>query len=144
MQHLPDSIFLHNFLVFTKAPNFSVIPVFLFFGFVWNRISLCNSVTLDGLGLGETHYPGIKGTNNSACFIILFFWGGGGRDWFSLYNLDWPETHSTDQTALEFLFLPASALEVLELKACPTTIWFIFTILSLLFLCEGLDHGQMD
>ena len=39
----------------------------------------------------------------------------------SLYSPGCPETHSVDQTGLELRNLPASASQVLGLKACATT-----------------------
>jgi hypothetical protein len=44
-----------------------------------------------------------------------------GRDRVSLYSPGCPGTHSTDQTGLKLRNLPASASQVLGLKACATT-----------------------
>jgi hypothetical protein len=43
------------------------------------------------------------------------------QDRVSLYSPGYPETHSVDQAGLELRNLPASASQVLELKACTTT-----------------------
>jgi hypothetical protein len=57
-------------------------------------------------------------------FSLSFFWGGGGlvfQDRVSLYSPGCPGTHSVDQADLELRNLPASASQVLGLKACATT-----------------------
>ncbi|GAB1290364.1 NAD-dependent protein deacylase sirtuin-5, mitochondrial [Apodemus speciosus] len=41
--------------------------------------------------------------------------------WVSLYSPGCPGTHSVDQASLELRNPPASAFQVLELKACATT-----------------------
>jgi hypothetical protein len=50
------------------------------------------------------------------CFILFCF-----RDRVSLCSLGCPGTHSVDQTGLELRNLPASASQVLGLKACAAT-----------------------
>jgi hypothetical protein len=50
------------------------------------------------------------------CFFVLFF-----RDRVSLYSPGCPGTHSVDQAGLELRDPPASASQVLGLKACATT-----------------------
>jgi hypothetical protein len=50
-------------------------------------------------------------------FFLVF------QDSVSLYSLGCPETHSVDQAGLELRNLPASASQVLGLKACTTTAW---------------------
>jgi hypothetical protein len=56
------------------------------------------------------------------CFILfwffLFFFF---RDRVSLYSPGCPGTHSVDQAGLKFRNPPASASQVLALKACVTT-----------------------
>ena len=47
------------------------------------------------------------------CFVFL--------DWVSLYSPGCPGTHSVHQAGLELRNPPASASQVLELKACTTT-----------------------
>jgi hypothetical protein len=60
-------------------------------------------------------------------FLFSFFWGGLGfwflafRDRVSLYSSGCPGTHSVDQAGLELRNPPASAPQVLGLKACATT-----------------------
>jgi hypothetical protein len=49
------------------------------------------------------------------CFVLFF------RDRVSLYGPGCPETHFVDQAGLELRNLPASASQVLGLKACATT-----------------------
>ena len=49
--------------------------------------------------------------------LFLFFW-----DRVSLYSSGCPGTHSVDQAGLEHRNLPASASQVLGLKACTTTL----------------------
>jgi hypothetical protein len=51
-------------------------------------------------------------------FVFLVF-----RDRVSLSSPGCPGTHSVDQTGLELRNLPASASQVLGLKACTTTAW---------------------
>jgi hypothetical protein len=50
------------------------------------------------------------------CFVLFVF-----RDRVSLCSPDCPETHSVDQAGLKLRSLPASASQVLGLKACATT-----------------------
>jgi hypothetical protein len=52
------------------------------------------------------------------CLFILVF-----RDRVSLYSPGCPGTHFVDQAGLELRNLPASAYQVLGLKACATTAW---------------------
>jgi hypothetical protein len=62
-------------------------------------------------------------------FPIRFFFGGGGcffcffffQDRVFLYSPGSPGTHSVDQAGLELRSPPASASQVLGLKACTTT-----------------------
>jgi hypothetical protein len=57
--------------------------------------------------------------------VFLFFFGGGWflvfRDRVSLYSPGCPGTHFVDQTGLKLRNPPASASQVLGLKACATT-----------------------
>jgi hypothetical protein len=53
-----------------------------------------------------------------ACHPIIFFPSGFSRQGFSVHS---PETHSVDQAGLELRDPPASASQVLGLKACATT-----------------------
>jgi hypothetical protein len=68
--------------------------------------------------------------------FILVFW-----DRVSLYSSGCPGTHSVDQAGLELRNPPASASQVLGLKACATTarpiLWFIMLVFSteLYFAC---------
>jgi hypothetical protein len=52
---------------------------------------------------------------------FLFLAGGGGQDRASLCSPGCPGTHSVDQAGLELRNPPASAPQVLGLKACTTT-----------------------
>jgi hypothetical protein len=54
-------------------------------------------------------------------FFLFYF-----RDRVSLYSPDCSGTHFVDQAGLELRNLPASASQVLGLKACTTTAWLIF------------------
>ena len=54
------------------------------------------------------------------CFAFLFFVFG---DRVSLYSPGCPGTHSVDQAGLKLRNLPASASQVLRLKACAITAW---------------------
>jgi hypothetical protein len=68
-----------------------------------------------------------------------FFLGGGGffRHRVSLCNPSCPGTHSVDQAGLELRNPPASASQVLGLKACAiSTRQLITHIVTLLSLCE--------
>jgi hypothetical protein len=62
------------------------------------------------------------------CCFVLFF-----GDRVSLCSPDWPGTHSVDQAGLELRNLPASASQVLGLKASITTaqLWHVFVISAL-------------
>ena len=51
------------------------------------------------------------------CFVLFFVF----RDRVSLYTLGCPGTHFVDQAGLELRNPPASASQVLGLKACATT-----------------------
>jgi hypothetical protein len=57
-------------------------------------------------------------------FFVLFFF----RDRVSLYSPGCPGTHFVDQAGLELRDPPASASQVLGLKACATTpsVYFVF------------------
>jgi hypothetical protein len=55
------------------------------------------------------------GSGNSLGFFVFF------RDRVSLYSPGCPGTHSVDQAGLQLRNLPASASQVLGLKACTTT-----------------------
>jgi hypothetical protein len=48
------------------------------------------------------------------------------QDRVSLCSPGFPESHSVDQAGLELRNLPASASQVLGLKACATTAWLFF------------------
>jgi hypothetical protein len=54
------------------------------------------------------------------CFVLFLGWGWG-QDRVSLCSLGCSGTHSVDQAGLELRNLPASASQVLGLKACATT-----------------------
>ena len=54
-------------------------------------------------------------------FFFLFFFSFFFRDRVSLCSPGCPGTHSVDQAGLELRNLPASASQVLEIKACNTT-----------------------
>jgi hypothetical protein len=64
-------------------------------------------------------------------FILLVF-----RDRVSLYSPGCPGTHFVDQAGLKLRNPPASASQVLGLKACATTAWLpliIFILYVMLF-----------
>jgi hypothetical protein len=67
---------------------------------------------------------------NVFLFLFLFF-----RDRVSVYSPGCPGTHSIDQAGLELRNLPASASQVLGLKACATTLSFGFFFKKLFILC---------
>jgi hypothetical protein len=54
-------------------------------------------------------------------FLVFGFWRQVFGDRVSLYSPGCPGTHSVDQAGLELRNLPASASQVLGLKACATT-----------------------
>jgi hypothetical protein len=54
-------------------------------------------------------------------FSFFFFFGGGGVETGFLCSPGCPGTHSVDQAGLELRNPPASASQVLGLKACATT-----------------------
>jgi hypothetical protein len=70
-------------------------------------------------------------------FLFFFFF----QDRVSLYNPSCPGTHSVDQAGLELRNLPASASQVLGLKAC-TTIARLYISLVLLECRTFLLHSE--
>ena len=66
--------------------------------------------------------------------FVLFF-----QDRVSLYSPGCPGTHSVDYAGLELRNLPASAFQVLGLKACTTTAWQEIRIVK---DKGGTDSGQ--
>jgi hypothetical protein len=64
-------------------------------------------------------------------FYFLSFWFF--RDKVSLYSSGCPKTHSVDQAGLELRNLPASASQVLGLKACAITTQRFYLIFIDLF-----------
>jgi hypothetical protein len=59
--------------------------------------------------------------------LLLFFFFNFFRDRVSLCSPGCPGTYSVDQAGLELRNSPASASQVLGLKACATTPGFLFT-----------------
>jgi hypothetical protein len=59
-------------------------------------------------------------------------------DRVSLYSPGCPGTHFVDQAGLKLRNPPASASQVLGLKACPTTTWSILTLIQLEILVCAL------
>jgi hypothetical protein len=86
---------------------------------------------------------------NRLAFLFLFF-----RDRVSLYSPGCPGTHFVDQAGLELRNPPASASQVLGLKACATTarlrlafkllffFFFFFTIFNHVYVCGVCAHGH--
>jgi hypothetical protein len=66
-------------------------------------------------------------------FVVFFFLVGGGQDRISLCSPGCPGTHYVDQAGLKLRNPPASASQVLELKACTTTAWLEHTFLGTSF-----------
>jgi hypothetical protein len=58
-----------------------------------------------------------KAVHTSTFFVVVF------RDRVSLCSPGCPGTHSVDQAGLKLRNPPASASQVLGLKACATTAW---------------------
>jgi hypothetical protein len=70
------------------------------------------------------------------CFVLVWFWFWFlvFRDRVSLYSPGCPGTHFVDQAGLELRNPPASASQVLGLKACATTarpLYFIANLFTL-------------
>jgi hypothetical protein len=61
--------------------------------------------------------------------VLFFFFFLVFRDRISLCSPGCPGTHFVDQAGLKLRNLPASAFQVLGLKACATTAWQICTFL---------------
>jgi hypothetical protein len=97
---------------------------------VWPLHSLCCAADwTQGLMLLGKH---LTAKLYSPSLVIFFFW-----DKVSLYNLGCPGTHSVDQAGLKLRNPPASASQVLELKAwATTTLTFFFNI----SLCGKIKH----
>jgi hypothetical protein len=72
------------------------------------------------------------------CFIFLFCFFFFFRDRVSLYSPGCPGSHSVDQAGLELKNLPASASQVLGLKACATNARALYFIFETGFLCVAL------
>jgi hypothetical protein len=64
------------------------------------------------------------------------------QDRVSLCSLDCPGTHSVDQAGLKLRNSPASASQVLGLKACTTTPGFQGA-LNLIFFSQGDDLNML-
>jgi hypothetical protein len=83
--------------------------------------------------LGRRNLPQMFCTWQGPSTVVFpsFFWGGGVafRDRVSLCIPGCPGTHFVDQAGLKLRNPPASASQVLGLKACATTVW-----LPLLFM----------
>jgi hypothetical protein len=71
--------------------------------------------------------PGSRGqqVQHLQDYLSLFFLGGGVSRQVSLYSPDCPGTHYADQAGLELRNPPASASQVLGLKACTNTAWLL-------------------
>jgi hypothetical protein len=65
----------------------------------------------------KIHKTGLARIGSFFCFVLGFFVF---RDRVCLYSPGCPETHFVDQSGLELRNLPASASQVLVLKACAT------------------------
>jgi hypothetical protein len=63
------------------------------------------------------------------CLFVCLFVLGGGQDRVSLCSPGCPETQSVDQASLKLRNLPASASQVLGLKACTTTVRLLLLFL---------------
>jgi hypothetical protein len=70
----------------------------------------------------------------AALFVFLVFW-----ERVSLYSPGCPGTHSVDQAGLELRNLPASASQVLGLKACATTARLKTALIRTTFHWDGLQ-----
>ena len=88
---------------------------------IWARVSDHQSHIREGSG---------------QCVIYLFILDF--RDRVSLCSPGCPGTHFVDQAGLEFRNPPASASQVLGLKACATTAWLHFQILNAKYHINGL------
>jgi hypothetical protein len=62
-----------------------------------------------------------------SCLLSCFLF----QDRVSLYSPGCPRTHFVDQAGLELRNRPASASQVLGLKACATTAWLVLAFLKL-------------
>ena len=64
-------------------------------------------------------------------FFVCFIF----QDRISQCSLGCPWTSSVDQAGLELRNLPASASQVLGLKACATTTWLGFVVVVVVVVC---------
>jgi hypothetical protein len=84
-----------------------------------------------------------KQTVHRHLVYLLFFFPHGGRmggwDRVSLYNLGCPGTYSVDQGGLKFRNTPASASQVLGLKACATTAQLIYFLSNIYLRVDPRD-----
>jgi hypothetical protein len=81
---------------------------------------------LDPLGMKveiSMSYRISAGKNSDYTVITFFFFFLVFRDRVSLYSPGCPVTHFVDQAGLKLRNSPASASQVLGLKACATTAW---------------------
>jgi hypothetical protein len=71
--------------------------------------------------------------------FVLFF-----QDRVSVFSPGYPGTHSVDQAGLKLRNLPASALQVLELKAYATTAGLESMCLEVLFRIVWVTYNPND
>jgi hypothetical protein len=74
---------------------------------------------------------------SSAISLSLFFFFGVFQDRIFLCGPGCPGTHSVDQAGLELRNPPASASQVLGLKACATTAWLSSAIFQVKIISLG-------
>jgi hypothetical protein len=80
--------------------------------------TMCVSSPLFCGNLGDFYFVAINGNVRGICTLIFFFFFP--RDRVSLCSPGCPGTHSVDQAGLQHRNSPASASQVLGLKACAT------------------------
>jgi hypothetical protein len=83
--------------------------------------------------LGDTHF-----------YFVLFLLFGFFRDRVSLYRPGCPGTHSVDQAGLKLRNPPASASQVLGLKACATTAQLYTFLISALGRQKQADLCEFE
>jgi hypothetical protein len=83
--------------------------------------TICNEQNWIGSRLYRLANPKSRGWHLMKAFFFFFFFFLVFRDRVSLYSPGCPGTHFVDQAGLELRNPPASASQVLGLKACATT-----------------------
>jgi hypothetical protein len=114
-----------DYLLFLLLFYVYEVSVPISFGYFWLKIYFyhilqCPILLVWGPNFRENLFPACCSIFFAALYFYFFFLFLVFRDKVSLYSLGCPGTHFVDQAGLELRNLPASASQVLGLKACAT------------------------